>query len=437
MITSQGTWNYEYDVFGNRTATIHNGQRTEYLIDPAGLGNVFAEYDGSGSVRAHFVHGLGLVSRIDAAGPAAYFQLGDFGFGDLVVDVPSGRQFYSTRLDLRATRGVFVDVKAELNRDSRVANWTITALDPKTLDIPADPFTGFLPPDKTPPEGQGFLNYSIRPKADSPTGTRIDAQATIVFDTNDPIDTPRWVNTLDLGPPTSSVSPLPAISDSASFTVNWSGTDDADGTGGSGIAFFDIYVSDNGGPFELSLDDTRQRSATFVAQPEHTYRFYSVATDNVGHVQSGPSGAQASTTVRPDQPGDANRDGIFGPLDIIMALLGNKYQTGQPATWEEGDWNGDRKFDSLDLVAALQGGKYRAGPSVPGDSNLDERFDQQDLVQVLQAGKYLTGQTAKWTEGDWNGDRVFDQLDIVTVQLADTYLRGPQAALFRRANARP
>ena len=33
-----------------------------------------AEYDGSGNLRANYVQGLGLVSRVDVAGPAAYFQ---------------------------------------------------------------------------------------------------------------------------------------------------------------------------------------------------------------------------------------------------------------------------------------------------------------------------------------------------------------------------
>ena len=37
-----------YDAFGNRIASTHNGVATKYVIDPTGLGNVAAEYDGSG-----------------------------------------------------------------------------------------------------------------------------------------------------------------------------------------------------------------------------------------------------------------------------------------------------------------------------------------------------------------------------------------------------
>jgi hypothetical protein len=47
-------------------------QRIEYLPDPTGLVNVVAEYDASGNLIARYVHGVGLVSRHDAAGSAAF-----------------------------------------------------------------------------------------------------------------------------------------------------------------------------------------------------------------------------------------------------------------------------------------------------------------------------------------------------------------------------
>ena len=65
---------YEYDAFGNRTATIYNGQRTEYLIDPFGYGDVIAEYDGDGNLIAKYEHGIGLVSRTDASNNKAFYD---------------------------------------------------------------------------------------------------------------------------------------------------------------------------------------------------------------------------------------------------------------------------------------------------------------------------------------------------------------------------
>jgi Dockerin type I domain len=121
----------------------------------------------------------------------------------------------------------------------------------------------------------------------------IDAQATVVFNQNAPISTGQIFNTIDAGPPTSSVSALPTFSP-ATFLVNWSGQDDPSG---SGIATYNVYVSDDDGPFTLWQSATTQTSATYTGQDGHTYAFYSVATDNVGNVLPTPSSAQASTTV--------------------------------------------------------------------------------------------------------------------------------------------
>ena len=56
----------------NRTAVIANGQRTEYLIDPTGLGGVIGEFAG-GNLVAHYTQALGLASRVTAGGTAAFY----------------------------------------------------------------------------------------------------------------------------------------------------------------------------------------------------------------------------------------------------------------------------------------------------------------------------------------------------------------------------
>src|SRR5262249_8233852 len=74
-----GTWAYEYDALGNRIASTRGGQRTEYVVDPTGLGSVVAEYDGAGHLLAHYVHGFGLTSRVDAANAATYYDFDGVG----------------------------------------------------------------------------------------------------------------------------------------------------------------------------------------------------------------------------------------------------------------------------------------------------------------------------------------------------------------------
>ena len=218
------------------------------------------------------------------------FELGSFGFGDLYIEVPEGFQTYSTRLDLRETLGDFVDFNATLNPDTGEVIWTLTTIDPATGNIPDDVDAGFLPPNNDDHDGEGFVTYRVNAKPGLPTGTRLDAEASIVFDTNEAIETPAIFNTLDVGLPTSQVTALPATV-SPTFEVSWSGTDD-----GSGIASYDIFVSENGSDYTLWQDDITETSATYQGQANLTYRFYSVAKDNVGYAERAPNVADAITT---------------------------------------------------------------------------------------------------------------------------------------------
>jgi RHS repeat-associated protein len=220
-------------------------------------------------------------------------QLGTIGFGSYVVNVPAGLTSYSTRVDATATLGVYVEIDASLNLGTGLLTITFTSLDPNTLDTPSNPLEGFLPPDTAPPNGEGYINYTIQPKTGLATGTPLTAQASIVFDTNAAIATPQITNTIDASPPTSSVTTLPPTTTSTSFSVAWSGSDGA----GSGIASFNVYVSDNGGGFTLWQADTTKTSATYTGQVGQTYRFYSVATDNLGLIQPTPATPQATISV--------------------------------------------------------------------------------------------------------------------------------------------
>jgi len=222
------------------------------------------------------------------------FRLGDFGFGDIVIDVPDNRAFYLDRLDLRESLGIYVDVVAGIEVDSatNVAStfWELRAIDPATGDVPVNALTGFLPPNLTSPEGEGFVSYTIRPRSGVPTGTIIDAEARIVFDFNEPIDTPPIFNTLDSGAPTSHVTELSGFVEDGTFLVRWTGTDDQNG---SGLASFTIFVSTDGGPFVAWLTGTTLTEAPFAGEAGRNYAFYSIARDNAGNTESAPSAADA------------------------------------------------------------------------------------------------------------------------------------------------
>ena len=241
------------------------------------------------------------------------FELGDFGFADVMIEVPAGRQTYKTRVDARSSRGVYVDVSAELV--GRIATWTFESIDPATGKPPADPEAGFLPPDRNPPNGEGYVMYSARPLSGLASGPQVKAQASVVFDTNAPVATNMFINTLDTGAPTSRVTALPSPETTTSFKVSWSGTD----TGGPGIASYDIFVSTDGGRFQPLLSQVTDTSTSFTGKSGHRYAFYSLARDFVGNTEKSKLSGDTSTTV--ETPSSAVCTGCYILTGGIRAAL--------------------------------------------------------------------------------------------------------------------
>ena len=87
---------------------------------------------------------------------------------------------------------------------------------------------------------------------------------------------------------------LPARS-MATFRVGWTGQDAA---GGSGVGSYDLYVSTDGGDFVQWGVGITGTQTTFAGEPGHTYAFYTVAVDKVGHREAAPAVADASTETQ-------------------------------------------------------------------------------------------------------------------------------------------
>jgi RHS repeat-associated protein len=71
---TNGSWQYTYDAFGNRVASTHAGQAVSYLNDPIKRVDRVAEYNGAGTLIAHYDYGFGLVSRTDGNGSEGYYD---------------------------------------------------------------------------------------------------------------------------------------------------------------------------------------------------------------------------------------------------------------------------------------------------------------------------------------------------------------------------
>ncbi|MCZ8249497.1 CARDB domain-containing protein, partial [Microcystis sp. LE19-195.1E] len=220
------------------------------------------------------------------------FRLGSFGWSGLTFNVPENRSFYNQRVDLTEEHGFLVDVFAGIDIQKGEAFWTLTTIDPETGETPENPLIGFLPPNNEDGVGDGFVTYSIRPSRTAETGDVIDAEATIIFDTEEPISTPPIFNTLDVDKPSSEVNDLPATTPTPEFLVSWTGTDT-----GSALATYTIYVSDNGGNYTVWLNNTELTEATYTGTAGHSYAFYSVAVDNAGNTEAVPTEADATIQI--------------------------------------------------------------------------------------------------------------------------------------------
>ena len=80
--------------------------------------------------------------------------------------------------------------------------------------------------------------------------------------------------------------------------MQWTATDDA---GGSGVKGVTVYVAEDGGDYQIWLDQTTATSGIYKGQAGHTYQFLALATDNAGNHEQPPVGRSRSpaTARRP------------------------------------------------------------------------------------------------------------------------------------------
>ncbi|MDH7570457.1 MAG: hypothetical protein QHJ73_12825, partial [Armatimonadota bacterium] len=233
-----------------------------------------------------------ITDALDPSLNADTVALGPITFGNVFLTPPTGATSFEQDVDLRPARDVIVRVRAAVDAGARRITWSFTSLDPETGLVSED--DGFLPPNTADvrPAGEGTVSFYVRPNVGVASGTEIVNSAAIQFDRNPVMNTPEWRVIVDDAQPTSSVSAPAESRESLSFPVTWEGND---GINGSGVQLYNVYVSDNGGAWTLWLSETAAGTASFPGKFGHRYRFYSVAIDNVGNVESQPQAAGAPT----------------------------------------------------------------------------------------------------------------------------------------------
>ena len=152
-----------------------------------------------------------VTDALDANLEPSTFVLTGIAWGEHQVAIASASlPFHSREIVPDYRDGVgktwWVDVDVTLNGGN--LQCTLTTLDPDTGEMPEDVHAGFLPQNDATHRGEGYVMFSVTPKADLPLGTRITNKASIVFDTAAAMETNEVFNSI--GTPQANHAPVMA-----------------------------------------------------------------------------------------------------------------------------------------------------------------------------------------------------------------------------------
>ncbi|MBH8571319.1 hypothetical protein KB206_20675 [Microvirga sp. STS02] len=292
-------------------------------------------------------------------------RLGDLGFHNQLFHIPSGLAAYHTVLPLTDSLGVDVEVTAGVDVGRREVFWEMQSIDRGTGLAPANPLAGFLPANDSTHAGEGFVMYTVKPRANAATGDSIRARASIQFDVNDGITTNLALNIVDAVAPTSRVQPILAAADSV-HQIRISALDD---TGGSGLRSFDVYMSLDGNAYQPYLTGLTTSPASFTARPGHRYYFYALATDNVGNTEAPKASYEAQWPTTPL------------PVELIAFTAVRRGQQAHLA-WTTAS---ERNCAGFEVEVSVDGRAFQRIGWVPGHGSSTQAnsysLDDADLTQ--------------------------------------------------------
>ena len=189
----------------------------------------------------------------------------------------NGEQNFVYTLDLRPEIYVIAQIQQEYDVNTGIIKWTISSLDPMTMEPSTDPDQGALPVNYY-GDGVGTLNYSVRLKDYFDDGTEISNRACIVFDLEAAIVTPTWTNIVDAVNPTSQIEDVIPFADSLKFIF-----DSEDNR--SGVWYHTLYHRNDSTDSEWSVLKTRifEDSFTMKLESLQNSEYLVMATDSAGN----------------------------------------------------------------------------------------------------------------------------------------------------------
>ncbi len=182
-------------------------------------------------------------------------------------------------IDLRPNINAIAQVAVNVSKNG-VLNCEIISLDPMTMEPTDDIMAGILPVNDSEGRGQGYFTFNIGLKEGMADGTEISNKSDIIFDSNEPISTPYWINETDYVDPVSKIDTIECVSDTI-VNLRFSGEDNR-----SGIWRYTLYVQPgDGSDWFLAKENIEADSCEYKVYPEINYGFCVVATDSAGNVE--------------------------------------------------------------------------------------------------------------------------------------------------------
>lgn len=280
-----------------------------------------------------------------------YYDLTSFtptevNIGGTILNLDGTETNFVKTLDLRTRLNVIAQVELKYNKSTGIAEWTMTALDPMTMEPTVDIMDGVLPVNID-GNGEGSVSFNIKQKGGFDDGTRISSIASIVFDTEKPIKTPVWTNTIDNTAPISRITEVVAVNDSLA-TIHIEAYDSL-----SGPWRYDLYsMTEQSDAWKKVASDVALDSTLLLKVDKETmYSYCTILTDSAGNVEQ--KELKAECVYSTFQLGDANSDGTIDAADVVLTIskyLGNDVLINTMAA----DVNRDGVIDAQDIVGIQQ-----------------------------------------------------------------------------------
>jgi hypothetical protein len=255
------------------------------------------------------------------------FSFMSFGFGDTTIVLgQSNLKEFIYEVDLRPTQNSVVRVTGEIDMETGEVTVLFLSLDADTMEPETDPFAGFLPPNVNSPEGEGFVTFIISPQPELDHLDAVENYASIIFDENEPIITPLWINVIDREAPVSSIVDLPEIIYTNTFNITWQAED-----AHSGVRQIFIFMAEDEEEFNLLHIADSPGELTIEGEFGKTYSFYSIAADKLFNQEIKPGDGYYEARVTLVMPQYAvTYEVLAGEGELEAFADGSSFPSGTP-----------------------------------------------------------------------------------------------------------